>query len=269
MNKHVITPLMDRQLELMAQAASWLFLPGHLPQRLEQAQACGAHALVVDLEEFTPKDQQRQACQAFYDFADACRARHRLPMVRINRLEDSGAHELKLLMAARPAAVFLPRVEQPAQLQALAALLDACEAELDMTPGSTVIVPTLESRTGLERAGELLVVSPRLRAALIGTGDLATDLQLPPEMPFETRIETIRPYRERFLADCQAAGVQAIDGPWSAPLPFEQDQNWSVALGFRARCVVNTEQLPALHLSLNNKQKDSSDSHHTPERNNP
>lgn len=269
MNDHLITQAMGRQDNPIVQAGSWLFLPGHQPERLDLALASGAHALVVDLEEFTPKDQQFQACQAFYGFANACRAQHRLPMVRINRLEDSGEHELKLLLAARPAAVFLPRVEQPAQLQALAELLDAGEHELGIAPGSTAIVPTLESRAGLGNASLLLVASPRLRAALIGTGDLASDLQLPPDMPFATRIETIRAYRERFLAACRSAGVHAIDGPWPAAQGFEQDQAWSVARGFKARCVVNTAQLPALHLSLNSQQNDSSDSHHAPERNNP
>lgn len=238
-------------------AGSWLFLPGHQPERRELALASNAQALVVDLEEFTPKAQQHQACLVFHAFADDCRARTRLPMVRINRLENGGEQELQLLLAARPAAVFLPQVERVSQLRDLAGLLDTGEAALGIPLGSTAMVPTLESRAGLSRADELLAASPRLRAALIGTGDLATDLRLPADMPLANRVDAIRPYRQRFLAACQAAGVLAIDGPWPAPQGFEQDQAWSVALGFRARCVVNTGQLPALHASQNNQQHSS------------
>lgn len=230
----------------LSHCRSWLFVPGHDAARLDTALATAAEAIVVDLEEFTPPAARQATCRAFPAFAARARECGRHPMARINALEAGGGGELARLMPGAPAAIFLPQVEDEAQLQALAHALDVAEAHLGLTPGATALIPTLESRLGVEGAGDLLRASPRIQAALLGTGDLARDLGLAPDQ----RAAGLRPFRERFLEACRKTGVAAIDGPWPAPSGFDDDQAWAMARGFRARCVVDPEQIAPLHRVL-------------------
>ncbi|SHF36320.1 citrate lyase subunit beta / citryl-CoA lyase [Modicisalibacter ilicicola DSM 19980] len=224
---------------------SWLFVPGHDPARLDAALASAAEAIIVDLEEFTPAAERDSACQAFAAFAARCRRQGRLPMVRINRLDRDGAAELEALIKGAPSAIFLPQVESSQALIDLALTLDDAEHRHSLSPGQVGIVPTLESRIAIDNAAALLC-APRLNAALIGTGDLAGDLELSPdEAPL-----MLRPYRRRFLEVCRQAEVLAIDGPWPMSDGFADDQAWAMRQGFRARCVVDPVQIPFLHAAL-------------------
>lgn len=229
---------------------SWLFVPGHDPARLVQALAYGAEAIVVDLEEFTPAPHRGAACADFLAFASDCRRLGRLPAARINRLADGGHGELAELMPAIPAAIFLPRVESAQDVTALDLALHVEEARCGVEPGATALIPTLETRLGIERAHEILAASPRLSAALIGTGDLAGDLGLSASATDDERVAALAPWRVRFLAACRDTGCLAIDGPWPQATSFAADQDWSMAQGYRARCVVDPGQVPLLHRML-------------------
>lgn len=233
-------------LSTLKHCRSWLFVPGHDAERLADALASRADVIVVDLEEFTPSASRDAACQAFADVAESCRQNGCLPMARINALDRGGWHELTSLMGGAPAAVFLPQVDEANQLEALASALDSEERHWGIPPGTTAIVPTLESRLGVERADDLLRASPRIAAALLGTGDLARDLGL----SAEERGVALAPFRQRFLRSCRGAGVLAIDGPWPETRGFDADQVWSRQCGFRARCVVDTRQVEPLHRLL-------------------
>ncbi|WP_425331200.1 aldolase/citrate lyase family protein, partial [Bordetella pertussis] len=59
---------------------------------------------------------------------------------------------------------------------ALDRAISACEAEAGLAPGSTEIVPTLESALGVTRACEILTASPRVSACLLAAEDLTASL---------------------------------------------------------------------------------------------
>lgn len=228
---------------------SWLFVPGHDAMRLDAALASSAEAIVVDLEEFTPPEERHAACCAFSDFAERCLQQNCLPMARINRLDRGGELELEALIKGAPAAIFLPQVENPEALNALVRTLDDAERRHGLSQGQVGIVPTLESRLAIENADALFRV-PRLTAALIGTGDLAQDLEQGLSLSAAEVMSELRSYRKRFLDACRHAELLAIDGPWSSQEDFADDQAWSVGQGFRARCVTDPTQIPFLHEAL-------------------
>ncbi|TLF50710.1 CoA ester lyase [Halomonas urmiana] len=230
---------------------SWLFVPGHDPEHLDAALASAADAIVVDLEEFTPPEARHGACLAFPAFAERARQHGQHPMARINALAAGGDDELARLIAGAPTAIFLPRVEEDTQLLALAQALDAAETYQGLAQGVTALIPTLETRRGVEGAEGLLRTTPRLTAALLGTGDLAGDLGL----TSSERAAGLRPFRERFLAACRDAGIAAIDGPWPEQDGFDEDQAWAIARGFRARCITAPAQIPFLHDALSTRPR--------------
>ena len=247
-----MTTAMDHKLP-----QRWLFVPGDDDARLQAALTSGADAIVVDLEEFTPAAGRKLAISRFADFARRARALKVWPAVRLNLLEHGGRDELAELISTTlgdptgtPAAIFLPAVEQRAQLAALDDALAEQEALHGLTRGSLKSVATLESQAGLLAAEELLAAgddTPRLLGALIGTGDLAADLGLMPDQPAATITETLKPWRQRLARACKTHRRLAIDGPWRWKHGLGTDQHWANQQGLQARCVIYPEQLEALY----------------------
>ncbi|ALM54318.1 HpcH/HpaI aldolase/citrate lyase family protein [Halomonas huangheensis] len=239
---------------------SWLFTAGHDHARIEAALAAGPDVLVVDLEEFTPASHRQQTCAEFAEIKACCERQHCLAAVRINQLDNGGEQELAWLMPAGPAVVFLPQVESVEHIERLDRLLTEHELRLGLPVGSTLLIPTLESRTGLNHAAEILLASGRLQAALLGSGDLAADLGL----ERANRASGLVAWRSRFLNTCQRANCVAIDGPWPEAEGFVEDQDWARRQGFHARCVVDPRQIAPLHHALGHNSQDTTNKENTP-----
>ncbi|WP_417286123.1 aldolase/citrate lyase family protein [Cobetia marina] len=235
----------------------WLFVPGDDAARLEAALTSGADAIVVDLEEFTAPEGRALAISRFAEFARRARRLHLWPAVRLNLLEQGGREELAALMqtalgelAGTPAAVFLPAVEQRSQLAALDEALAEQERLHALPAGCLKSIATLESEAGLLNAEALLAPgrdTSRLLGALIGTGDLATDLGLMPDQPAAIITETLKPWRQRLAVACRTHQRLAIDGPWRWQHGLGTDQHWANQQGLHARCVIHPDQLEALY----------------------
>ncbi|GEN23685.1 citrate lyase subunit beta [Halomonas cupida] len=224
---------------------SWLFIGGHDLERIESALEQGPDVLVVDLEEFTPAESRQAVCAGFAEIVARCERHHCVAAVRINRLSEGGAEEL-VALSRIPAVVFLPQVDSAQCIAELDPLLTERELRSGLTSGSTVLIPTLESRLGLERSDEILRASPRLEAALLGSGDLARDLGL----ESGNRVAGLAAWRRHLVEACRHVECLAIDGPWPEPQGFVEDQAWAQQLGFRARCVVDSRQIAPLHQAL-------------------
>lgn len=235
----------------------WLFVPGDDAARLQAALTSGADAIVVDLEEFTPAAGRKLAISRFADFARRARALKVWPAVRLNLLEHGGREELAELISTTlgdptgtPAAIFLPAVEQRSQLAALDAALAEQERLHALPAGCLKSIATLESEAGLLNAEALLAPGrdmSRLLGALIGTGDLATDLGLMPDQPAAIITETLKPWRQRLAVACRTHQRLAIDGPWRWQHGLGTDQHWANQQGLHARCVIHPDQLEALY----------------------
>ena len=103
----------------VAQARSFLFVPGNRPERFEKAARSGADAIVIDLEDSVPAAEKASARQAIE--AEWMRL-HTLGVplvVRINTV-DSAAGAADLAWLARlqaPAAVMVPKAESVPALE--------------------------------------------------------------------------------------------------------------------------------------------------------
>ncbi|KAG1445671.1 hypothetical protein G6F57_017516 [Rhizopus arrhizus] len=207
--------------------------------------ASGTDALVADLEEFTAKVERPAARPRIAALFAECRAQGVVAAVRINKLEDDGLADLRGVMPGAPDAVFLPHAESAAQIVALDQAITALEAELGLPPGSTEIVPTLESALGLVRAYDILTASPRVSACLLAAEDLTASLGAERG---KDGIE-LHAVRARFLVDCTAAGCVPIDCPFNyRDLPaLETDLRWARRLGLKSKCATVAAQVPLIH----------------------
>jgi len=127
----------------MAVPRTYLFVPGNRPERFAKALACGADAVVLDLEDAVAADAKahaRAAVAAWVATADpGDRAR---AVLRINDTA-SAEHEadLRLVAEAGVEAVMLPKAETVEQVAAVRAA------------GPVQVLALIETARGVEQAG--------------------------------------------------------------------------------------------------------------------
>ncbi len=219
----------------------WLFGPG-VGAEIHQTMADSrAQVLIMDLEDFTPpalKAQARAGCGAVLRMwrnagAQTC--------VRINALHDQGLSDLMAVMPHAPDVIAYPMAERAEDLVALDQAITAQEHTLGLSPGQTEILPVCETARGVLDVRLLAAASPRVRAALLGTEDLAADLhaQRSPEG------EELEHARRHFVMACRAAQIEPIDAPytWAALGGAAQETRHAMQLGYRSKSLVRAEHV--------------------------
>jgi citrate lyase subunit beta/citryl-CoA lyase len=224
----------------LAQARSFLFVPGNRPERFAKALASGADAVIIDLEDAVPldaKDTARSALlSAWADFDADQRARL---LVRVNPVSTPW-HEADLAAVASLSglgALMLPKAENPQQL------------EHAFTACGVPVLPLIESAEGVGQMDAIARVSGVLRLGL-GHIDLQADLGLrcgPDEAE-------IAPIRLAMVVASRRAGLPApVDGVTTATTDAQvlaQDAQRSRRFGFGAKLCIHPAQVAGVHQAL-------------------
>lgn len=216
---------------------SWLFVPGGDGRALADAPGSGADVLIQELEDFTPPQRRAHARALAPDAYRAWRAAGAVVAVRVNPLDGDGLADLAAVMRGAPDIVALPKVAGPADVAALDREVTRLERELGLPDGSTRLLPNLESARALTAAHAIAHASPRVEACLLAAEDLAADLGAERD---RDGVE-LAYARARFLVECVAAGVIAVDAPytWTDAAGVERDTRWARRLGYRAKSLVD------------------------------
>src|SRR6185436_10238983 len=98
---------------------TWLFGPGADADAHDAMLRSGADALIVDLEDFTPRARREEARGKLASLLRRWRDAGRVAAVRINALDADGPIDLAAAMPARPAVVAYPMAVSSAQMHAL------------------------------------------------------------------------------------------------------------------------------------------------------
>ena len=213
---------------------TWLFVPGADPAAHQRAARSGADVIVLELEDFTPPDLRPRARALARNAFEKWRAAGALAAVRVNPLETCGRDDLRGVMPARPEIVMMSKVDSPAQVLALAAL--AGDAEL---------VPNVETAVGLLNTFSIAKAHPRVSALLVASEDMVADLGT----ARSREGEELAYVRSRFLVECRAAGVEAIDCPYtfSDVTGAVADARYARRLGYRMKSVVDPAHARAIN----------------------
>ena len=214
---------------------SWLFVPGADEAAHEAAAHSGADVLIQELEDFTPFELRPAARALARTLYDRWRAAGAIAAVRVNPLATCGGEDLAAVLAGRPDIVMMSKVKGPEDVRALEAA----------TSGAAELVPNIETAAGLIRTFDIVRASPRVSAALVASEDMVADLGT-------TRSRTgeeLAYVRARFLVECRAAGVEAIDCPYtfSDVRGAAADARYAKRLGYRAKSLV----LPGHAVAIN------------------
>jgi len=227
---------------------TWLFGPGAGDAAHAAMRASGADVVIVDLEDFTPPARRDEARRGLANLLSTCRASGAVTAVRINALDGEGPVDLAAAMHAAPDVVAYPMASTAAQMQALDEAIATHERARGIPAGSTEILPVCETALGVVDVRAIAAGSPRIRAALLGTEDLAADLGAE-RRPDALELEHAR---RRFILDCRAADIEPVDCPYTYG-----DVDGAVRealharrLGYRCKALVRPEHVAAINEAL-------------------
>ena len=208
---------------MIADARSFLFVPGDRPDRFAKAAAAGADVVVLDLEDAVApaaKDAAREHVVAW--LADGHTA-----VVRINAA-GTPWHAADLAAVRDAAAVMVPKAERPEDLDGLSSAL-----------------PLVETARGVTAATELCAV-PTVVRPVFGSIDLAADLGVDPL----SRTALLHARSALVLAASAAGCAPPVDGVTTALSDVDavrDDTRHAVELGFTGKLCVHPRQVPVVH----------------------
>jgi citrate lyase subunit beta / citryl-CoA lyase len=237
---------------------SFLFVPGDSERKLGGADASGADALVLDLEDSVAsagKPRARELVAAF--LKDRPRAERKSQLwVRINPLDTALAlTDLAAVAGAAPDGVVLPKADGPADVARLSHYLDALETQAGLGLGSIRVLPVATetaaapfnlreyAAAGLDRLWGLTWGAEDLSAALGASGN---------RDPAGEWAFTYRMARSLTLLAARAAGVQPIDTVYvdfRDEAGLRSSSRASRAEGFTGRLAIHPAQVPAINES--------------------
>jgi citrate lyase subunit beta/citryl-CoA lyase len=214
---------------------TWLFVPGADEAAHRAAARSGADVVILELEDFTPPELRPKARALSVEALDRWRAAGAVAAVRINPLESCGRDDLTGVLAARPDLILMSKVETPEQVKALEAA----------TGGAVDLVPNVETAAGLLNTCSIGKASKRVVALLMASEDMVADLGT-----VRTRTGAELAYvRARFLVECRAAGVEAVDCPYtfSDVKGAAADARRARTLGYRMKSLVDPSHARAIN----------------------
>jgi citrate lyase subunit beta/citryl-CoA lyase len=219
-------------------ARSLLFVPANRTDRYAKALASGADMIIIDLEDaiaHDAKDRARMLLDAAWgDFAHEDRI-----VIRINGLDSVElADDAALCASLGPAAVMVPKAENPESLAALHARL-----------GEIPLVPLIESAVGFYAAAAIARSEGTVRLAF-GHVDFQADLGMIPG-PDEAELA---PARFQLVAASRAAGIAGpIDGitlETSKTSDIVAASRRGIRFGFTGKLCIHPDQIASVHAAF-------------------
>ena len=225
-----------RRLRPARLCRSWLFLEGANEAVLSRAAESGADVLIHELEDFTPPALRPKARALAVDLYASWRAAGCVVAVRVNPLEQDGMDDLAAVMRGAPDIVALPKVAEPSHVARLDEQVARFERDYGIAEGSTALLPNIEFARGLIQTGAIAKASRRTVACLMASEDMAADLGA--ERGADGM--ELSYCRQRFLVECVAASVVAVDCPYtfSDVDGLARDTRWARRLGYVAKSIV-------------------------------
>ncbi|MCI2400659.1 CoA ester lyase [Aliiroseovarius subalbicans] len=191
---------------------SVLYIPGSKDRALDKARGLPADAIIFDLEDAVAPEAKVEARAILKAELDKGGYGTRAKIVRINGFDTTwGKDDVAAFVGADIDAILMPKVDNAAQLDELAALIP----DVDLWA-------MMETPLGMLNAAEI-AAHPRLKGFVMGTNDLAKELN--------TRFRADRLPMMGGLHLCllaaKAHGVTIVDGVYNA---FKDDE------GLKAEC---------------------------------
>lgn len=239
-------------------------MPATRPEFHARAGASAADLVFLDLEDSVAPAAKARGREAAVEALRANPYEGKVRGVRVNDCETQWCHEdLRAVVEGagdRVDVVILPKVEGPEHVHFADLLLAQLERRhrLDRRIGLEL---QIESARGLERISEIAAAASRTETLVFGPGDLQASLRTPalsigstaPDYPGEFW----HAVHFRILVAARSAGLQAIDGPYSAIRDLEGlevSARRTAALGFDGKWALSPRQVEVLNRTFGPSQ---------------
>lgn len=217
---------------------SVLYMPGANARALEKSRSLPADALIFDLEDAVAPDAKLKARAQILEAVSAGGYGNREILIRTNGLNTPwGYDDLVAASTAGADAVLLPKVESAEMVRQAESVLEAHGASDELA-----IWCMMETPRGMLHAEEIADASKRLGGLVMGTSDLAKDLQA---QHTAMRLPLITALGLCLLA-ARAARIAILDGVFldlNDNEGFVDSCRQGAELGFDGKTLIHPKQL--------------------------
>lgn len=239
---------------------SVLSVPGSRPEMFEKALRSNADLVFLDLEDSVVETAKSEARRHVLWALRELDWRGRPRVVRINPLRSPHCYRdlVELVEGAgnRLDIVIVPKVEGPADVQAISLLLD----QLEMAGGighRIQLEAQLETASGILHAAAIAAAGDRLRSLVFGPGDYAASVGMPmtaigmPDRWDDAYGGSRLDYpMHQLLVAARAYGLRAIDGPYADYRDLEGLRRAAMrarALGYDGKWCIHPSQIAVIN----------------------
>lgn len=219
---------------------SILYMPGSNARALEKGRTLAADGLILDLEDAVAPDVKETARQQIRDALSQGGYGKREMIVRVNAMDTPwGLDDLNAAATMGADAVLLPKVESAGAVHQAEEIIATAGA-----PDDLAIWCMMETPLGMLHAEEIAHSSHRVGALVMGTSDLAKDLQCahtPERLPFMTSLGIC-------ILAARAAGIVILDGVHlnlNDDGGFEYSCKQGAELGFDGKTLIHPNTIDA------------------------
>lgn len=221
---------------------SVMYVPAINQRAVAKAPGLACDAVVYDLEDAVApalKDAARAQLLAAFEAAPPAAQRR---VIRVNAVgTPEFAADMALVAQCRPDAVLVPKIDSPADVQAVAAA--ASVHGLAPATGLWLMVETaaaLAALDGIVQAG--LAVRPRLDCLVVGTNDIAKETGV---FAGDQRAWLV-PWLMDIVLTAKHRGVAVLDGVWndfSDTAGFDAEALQAVKMAFDGKTLIHPSQI--------------------------
>ena len=227
-----------------------LFVPGNRTDRVEKAVGSGADAVIIDLEDAVPPSQKVESRSKVREKITAFR--ESAILVRVNAIgSEFLAGDLDEVVVDGLGCIVVPKVESAGDVREIDGYLREAERRNDLAPGTTSVIPLIESARAVQNVFEILserTEPSRLLTAAFGAADYTLDMGIEITMG---GAELDYP-RSRIAVACRAAGVDPpLDTPFMIDVKdvdgLRADAERAKRLGFQGKLCIHPIQIEPCH----------------------
>lgn len=230
---------------------SMLYMPGSNARALEKAKTLPADALILDLEDSVAPDQKDTARAQVCEMVQGGGYGMREILIRVNGLSTPwGYADIAAAAQSGADALLLPKVESADAVRHMDTIMNANGA-----PEGMGIWTMMETPRCAFRAEEIAEASPRMSGFVMGTSDLAKDLNClhtRERLPFITTLGLC-------VLAARATGIAVLDGVY---LDLANEEGFAYAcqqgreLGFDGKTLIHPKQVGPCNTAFAPSPKD-------------
>jgi citrate lyase subunit beta/citryl-CoA lyase len=230
---------------------SSLFVPGNRPAWIEKAVTYGADTLILDLEDSVPDREKAAARPIVKAGVQALHAKGQSCSVRINGFATGlTLDDLEGVLCPELESITFPKVETPAHMDELDALLTHLERRLGIPEGQVETPLGCETAKAMRNVYEIVTSCRRVKRVGLAAGPGGDAARAIGYQWSKEGMETLF-LRSKVVLDARAAGIQypTISSWWNIKdlEGLERDARWNRSLGYRGQTVMHPSHVPIVN----------------------